>query len=58
MGVDRATHIHMARVFLAQARHVRPYPQHSGWRATLLLWAANRRRAAQSKQEPEQGELF
>lgn len=35
--------IHMARVYLAQARASRRHP---GWHATLLRWAAQHRRAA------------
>jgi hypothetical protein len=33
----------MARVYLGQARHSRKHPN---WHATLLTWAANRRRLA------------
>jgi hypothetical protein len=36
-------HIRMARSFLAQAQHSR---QHPPWHASLLAWAANRRRMA------------
>lgn len=36
--------IHMARVYLAQARCARHRHQ---WHATLLRWAAGQRRAAQ-----------
>jgi hypothetical protein len=39
---ERDWHIRMARTFLAQAMHVRRYPQHSGWHATLFAWAASR----------------
>ncbi|HDR9834247.1 TPA: hypothetical protein QDC51_000999 [Burkholderia multivorans] len=53
---DRQMHIHMARVFLSQARAAR---RHSGWHATLLRWAANRRlMATQNQPEPVQAELF
>jgi hypothetical protein len=55
----RAWHIHMARIYLAQAQHVRRYPQHSAWHATLLSWAAKRRLQAMAcKPEPVQQELF
>lgn len=47
------TPAYMARVYLAQARTQR----HRGaWHATLLLWAANARRAAAAK--VKQKELF
>ncbi|MBR8241082.1 hypothetical protein [Burkholderia multivorans] len=53
---DREMHIHMARVFLNQARAARRHP---GWHATLLRWAADRRLlAAHNEPEPVQGELF
>lgn len=56
---DRDWHVHMARCFLAQAAHIRRYPQHSGWHATLLSWAASRRRRAAVKPEAQaQGALF
>lgn len=64
---ERAWHIRMARTFLAQAMAVRPFPQHSGWHATLLTWAANRRLKAAAimpdipaiePAKPVQGELF
>jgi hypothetical protein len=53
-------HVYMARVFLAQARHSR---QHAAWHATLLNWAACRRRRASGEpllgnQPHAQGELF
>lgn len=41
---ERAAAIHMARVYLAQARCARHRHQ---WHATLLRWAAGQRRAAQ-----------
>ena len=41
---ERAAAIHMARVYLAQARCARRRHQ---WHATLLRWAAGQRRAAQ-----------
>jgi hypothetical protein len=37
---ERETHIYMARVYLAQARHSR---RHSNWHAVLLKWVASRR---------------
>lgn len=43
---DRELHIHMARVFLSQAAVVRQQGIHHGWHATLLRWAAARRRRA------------
>jgi hypothetical protein len=55
----REQHIHIARVYLAQARAFR---RHGGFHAQLLKWAANRRRRAAG--EPlvsaakGQGELF
>lgn len=50
---SREMHIHMARVLLAQARVSRRHP---AWHATLLRWAADRRRRA--AQCTRQGELF
>lgn len=44
----RALHVHMARVFLAQARASR---RHVGWHCTLLAWAAHRRKLAQGMTE-------
>ncbi|BCF96588.1 hypothetical protein PPGU19_011570 [Paraburkholderia sp. PGU19] len=41
---DRDWHIHMARIHLMHARASRRHP---AWHATLLQWAARRRRAAQ-----------
>lgn len=39
-------HAHMARVYLAQARHIRiKQPQHAKWYWTLMSWAAARRKA-------------
>jgi hypothetical protein len=56
---DRDWHIRMARTYLAQAQHVRQYPQHSAWHATLLLWVAKRRLQAMGcKPEPVQQDLF
>jgi hypothetical protein len=46
--------VHMARVFLAQCRHVR---RHNAWHATLLVWAAERRRRAAAC-GCAQGDLF
>jgi hypothetical protein len=43
---DRELHIHMARVFINQARARR---QHGRWHATLLRWAADRRLRAMTK---------
>jgi hypothetical protein len=37
----------MARIYMAQARHVRHDPQHSWWHARLLRSAAQRRKEAQ-----------
>jgi hypothetical protein len=59
MNDVRDWHIRMARTYLAQAQHVRQYPQHSGWHATLLSWVAKRRlKAAACKTEPVQADLF
>jgi hypothetical protein len=56
---DRAWHICMARTYLAQAQHVRQYPQHSAWHATLLSWVAKRRLQAMGcKPGPVQQDLF
>lgn len=52
--MSRANHIHMAKVFISQARHFR---RHGNFHATLLGWAANRRKEAQQIQ-PMQGVLF
>jgi len=49
----RATHIHMARVYLGQARAARRHPD---WHATLLKWAAKRRQ--QAARSEVQGRLF
>lgn len=43
MTTSRDTELHMARVYLAQARAQRV---HRGWAASLLTWAGERRRAA------------
>jgi hypothetical protein len=58
--MNHAAQIYMARVLLAQARHSR---QHPAWHATLLQWAAMRRRRAAGEallgnQPQAQGELF
>lgn len=55
---SRAMHIHMACAFLHQAAVVRLQGIHHGWHATLLRWAAERRRRAMSESEPAQGDLF
>jgi len=52
---ERETNIYMARVYLAQARLSR---QHSNWHATLMRWAANRRRMAFHKNGNRQMEMF
>ncbi|WP_028456559.1 hypothetical protein [Chitinilyticum litopenaei] len=60
------THTHQARVYLAQARHVRiKQPQHQDWYWTLIGWAAKCRRAAMTPEPsgisgelPAQLELF
>ncbi len=41
---ERASHLHYARVVLAQSRHFTR--RHRGWSFTLLQWAANARRQA------------
>lgn len=51
--MTRERHIHMARVYINQARHSRNHPN---WHATLLTWAANRRRLASG--EPIQMRLI
>lgn len=67
--MTEVNHAYMARAYLAQAAHVRRNtPQHTGWHATLLQWAANRRlRHAEALKEaairatipkPVQGDLF
>jgi hypothetical protein len=43
---SREWHIHLARVYLAQAANARRYPQHAWWHATLLRWVADQRRRA------------
>jgi len=55
---DRASHIHAARVYLAQSRHFSGRAR--GFSFILLGWAANaRRRAMAIKQAlPVQGDLF
>jgi hypothetical protein len=68
---ERQSDAYMARAYLAQAAHVRRYPQHSAWHARLLEWAAKRRRqhaeslriereriAAPAITKPVQGDLF
>lgn len=56
MTTTRADHVMMARVYLGQAREQNKHP---GWRATLLKWAGDRRRAAMSsRSSPAQAELF
>ena len=53
---DRALSIHMARVFLAEAMRRR---LDRGFAATLLDWAAKRRRAAAAIDlSPAQGDFF
>jgi hypothetical protein len=55
----RAAHIHIARVYLTQARAFR---RHAAFHAVLLGWAADRRRRAAGVPRltaaPGQGELF
>lgn len=41
---NRTSHIHYARVLLAQSRHFRQRAR--GWSFTLLAWAGNARRRA------------
>jgi hypothetical protein len=56
---ERNWHIHMARTWLAEAANRRRYPQHSGWHAQCLAFAAERRlQAAACKPEPAQQDLF
>lgn len=56
---DRDLHIHMARAFLHQALVVRQQGIHHGWHATLLRWAAaRRRRAMKPAVAAEQLDLF
>lgn len=43
MSATRESELHMARVYLQQARAQRI---HRGWAACLLNWAGERRRAA------------
>jgi hypothetical protein len=53
---QRELHIHMARIHLFHARVSRHHP---AWHATLLRWAAERRRRATQKPEMhEQLDLF
>jgi hypothetical protein len=52
----RELEIYCARVYLAQARHIRNHPHRGSFHAILLQWAANRRRAAAASQI--QKELF
>lgn len=54
---DRASHIHTARVCLAQSRHFTGRAR--GFSFVLLQWAANaRRRAMAVNTSPIQGDLF
>ncbi len=59
---DRAFKLHLARVYLAQARVCRlraatlPWYWHSFW--DYLDWAAKYRREAAAMRETTQGELF
>ena len=55
---DRESHIHCAKVFLAQSRHFTHRSR--GFSFVLLGWAANaRRRAVEAKLAlPAQGDLF
>lgn len=54
---DRATHIHTARVYLAQSRHFTRRAR--GFSFVLLQWAANaRKRAMAVNTSPVQGDLF
>lgn len=54
---DRASHIHSARVYLAQSRHFTRRAR--GFSFVLLQWAANaRRRAMATNTGPVQGDLF
>lgn len=56
-SVDRASHIHTARVYLAQSRHFTRRAR--GFSFVLLQWAANaRRRAMAVNTSPVQGDLF
>lgn len=50
----REQHIHMARVYLHQARCTR----HRAWQFTLMQWAAERRIKAAACREIKQGNLF
>ena len=52
--------LHMARVFIEQARARRGNPYQRGFRATLLNWAAERRRnyIAGAKKMVGQMDLF
>lgn len=55
--MTRASHIHAARVCLAQSRHFTRRAR--GFSFVLLKWAANaRRRAAAINTSPVQGDLF
>lgn len=55
--MTRASHIHAARVYLAQSRHFRRRAR--GFSFVLLKWAANaRRRAMTVNTSPVQGDLF
>lgn len=55
---DRASHIHCARVYLAQSRHFTARARNFSF--ILLRWAANARRRAMSIKPalPTQGDLF
>ena len=55
--MTRATHIHTARVYLAQSRHFTNRAR--GFSFVLLQWAASaRRRAMAVNTSPVQGDLF
>lgn len=56
--IDRAAHIHAARVYLAQSRHFARL--HRGWSFKLLGWAGQCRRRAMEIRPvtPAQGDLF
>lgn len=53
--MTRASHIHAAKVYLAQSRHFTGRAR--AFSFVLLTWAANARRMAASNQ-PAQAELF
>lgn len=54
--MSRASHIHAARVFLAQSRHFTARAR--GFSFLLLGWAANARRLAAANNLPAQASLF